>query len=194
DNRPWLCLKPLRFQEMELAFPMGGAIIHAEVDFEEAQSRYMPYLARLKQLMLSSSRYVAYSSDVGESLRPVLKPWQVNLSYGVAGAYVIGQTAVAGYRRLEDTGSTKEAAAACAHTAAFQCLASLALPAVIIHTTVHQLQHVLDRKRFVHPQLVRFGPSTAGLATLPFLPLLDPPCEHAVDFLFERFWPDWKGR
>lgn len=32
---------------------------------------YLPYVARAKQMLLSSHRYVAYSSDVGESLRPV---------------------------------------------------------------------------------------------------------------------------
>lgn len=55
-------------------------------ELEETPFRYLPYLARAKRLLLSSQRYIAYSSDVGESLRPVLKPWQVNLSYGIAGA------------------------------------------------------------------------------------------------------------
>ena len=37
----------------------------------QLSSGYLPYLARAKRLLLSSHRYVAYSSDVGESLRPV---------------------------------------------------------------------------------------------------------------------------
>ena len=43
---------------------------------EETAFRYLPYLARAKRLLIASQRYIAYSSDVGESLRPVLKNWQ----------------------------------------------------------------------------------------------------------------------
>mmetsp|Transcript_14367 Transcript_14367/g.29797 ORF Transcript_14367/g.29797 Transcript_14367/m.29797 type:complete len:239 (-) Transcript_14367:179-895(-) len=157
-------------------------------------TRYIPYLARAKQLLISSTRYIAYSSDVGESLRPVLKRWQVNLSYGIAGAYVLGETAVAGYRKKEQDCNNEVVAAACAHTALFQFAASLALPAVIIHTVVHQVQHVLDKPRFTNrPTLLRYGPSAVGLSIVPFLPLLDPPCEWVIDFLFDRWWPGWRS-
>ncbi|CAL1142583.1 unnamed protein product [Cladocopium goreaui] len=70
-------------------------------ELEETALRYLPYVARAKRLLLSSHRYIAYSSDVGESLRPVIKPWQVNLSYGIAGAYVLADTGLAGYRRQQ---------------------------------------------------------------------------------------------
>ncbi|CAJ1358863.1 unnamed protein product [Effrenium voratum] len=162
---------------------------------EETAFRYLPYLARAKRLLIASQRYIAYSSDVGESLRPVLKNWQVNLTYGIAGAYIVVDTGLAGYRKYKQNSSREHIAGAVAHTAVFQSIASLALPAVIIHTVVHQTSHFLDKPRFKqHAQLVRYGPSVVGLGLIPLMPLLDHPCEHAIDFLFDHFWPTWRAR
>ncbi len=47
--------------------------------------------------LLCAFRYLAYSSDVGESFRPVANPLWVNASYGVAALYVIGDIAYNGY-------------------------------------------------------------------------------------------------
>ena len=33
------------------------------------------------------------------------------------------------------------------------------------------------------------GPTIAGLATIPFLPLVDHPIEHAVEGVFDKAWP-----
>ena len=44
--------------------------------------------AAVKTAAAEGARYVAYSSDVGESMRPVLKPWMVTATYGVAVGYV----------------------------------------------------------------------------------------------------------
>ncbi|CAK9079081.1 unnamed protein product [Durusdinium trenchii] len=185
---PWLCLKPMQpcvCQDLELVFPRYNLKADAVItDFEGWRS--LPYLARMKRLLVSSTRYIAYSSDVGESLRPVLRLWQVNFTYGIAGLYVLGETVMAGYKQ--------RVAAACAHSFLFQMLASLALPAVIIHTVVHQVQHALERPRLVsYPKLMRYGPSCIGLGLVPFMPLLDPPCEWVVDYLFEWWYPDRKA-
>lgn len=48
-------------------------------------------------------------------------------------AYVLADTTLAGYRKHQKNCSREEIAAACAHTAVFQTLASLALPAVAWH-------------------------------------------------------------
>ncbi|CAJ1444034.1 unnamed protein product [Effrenium voratum] len=200
------CRTPL-FQPVkcaELAVPAvqgfftGGGTDPAEVytkELEETAFRYLPYLARAKRVLIASQRYIAYSSDVGESLRPVLKNWQVNLTYGIAGAYIVVDTGLAGYRKYKQNSSREHIAGAVAHTAVFQSIASLALPAVIIHTVVHQTSHFLDKPRFKqHAQLVRYGPSVVGLGLIPLMPLLDHPCEHAIDSLFDHFWPTWRAR
>jgi fission process protein 1 len=171
-----------------------------EDPFQSGPVRYVPYIARIKLLLLRSkmvimqgSRYVAYSSDVGESLRPVLKPWMVNLTYGVAGAYIVGDTAYSGYRKHRDGHGTDVVAATCIHTATFQGLASLALPAAIIHTAVHQTQHFLEKPQFAkNTALVKYGPSAIGLAIIPFLPYTDPPIEYVIDAVFDKVLPAWR--
>ena len=48
--------------------------------------------------MLSAHRYVAYTSDIGESFRPVAHPWLVRGAYGVSWLYLSGDVAHEGYK------------------------------------------------------------------------------------------------
>jgi len=48
--------------------------------------------------MLSAHRYVAYTSDIGESFRPIAHPWLIKGAYGVSWAYLIGDVAHEGYK------------------------------------------------------------------------------------------------
>lgn len=48
------------------------------------------YLGRLRPVLISSSRYLAYSSDVGESFRPVVAPRVVTGAYALSWTYVTG--------------------------------------------------------------------------------------------------------
>lgn len=48
--------------------------------------------------MLSAHRYVAYTSDIGESFRPVAHPWLVRSAYGVSWAYILGDVSYEGYK------------------------------------------------------------------------------------------------
>lgn len=48
------------------------------------------YLARFRPVLIASSRYLAYTSDVGESFRPVVAPKTVTAAYGISWAYLIG--------------------------------------------------------------------------------------------------------
>ena len=48
--------------------------------------------------MLSAQRYVAYTSDVGESFRPIAHPWLVKSAYGISWLYLIGDVSHEGYK------------------------------------------------------------------------------------------------
>ena len=48
--------------------------------------------------MLSAHRYVAYTSDIGESFRPIAHPWLVKGAYTVSWAYLIGDVSHEGYK------------------------------------------------------------------------------------------------
>ncbi|KAL7628987.1 hypothetical protein AAE478_000505 [Parahypoxylon ruwenzoriense] len=67
-------------------------------DSTESKVRYAAYANRLRTIMLSAHRYVAYTSDIGESFRPVAHPWIVRGAYGVSWAYVLGDVSYEGYK------------------------------------------------------------------------------------------------
>lgn len=63
------------------------------------------YLARLRPLA-AAGRYVAYTSDIGESFRPVVSPRTVTAAYGISWAYLIGDVvfeSVKARARAEET-------------------------------------------------------------------------------------------
>jgi mitochondrial fission process protein 1 len=68
----------------------------------------------------------------------------------------------------------------------FQAVASMAIPTLVIHTSVDITKH-LTRKinRFQ-----RWGPSIVGLSIIPLLPMyLDHPVEEALEHMFAHYGP-----
>jgi len=64
----------------------------------ESNVRYAAYAARFRTILLSAHRYVAYTSDIGESFRPVAHPWMVRGAYGISWAYILGDVSYEGYK------------------------------------------------------------------------------------------------
>jgi len=151
-------------------------------------ARYFAYLARVRTLFVTGSRYLAYSSDVGESLRPVLPPWMVNACYGVAFTYVGCDTGYVGWKAHQQGKQNSEIGRAVTLEFTFQVLASLLMPTVIIHTAVHQSQKLLKNNRSA--VLARWGPCLIGLALIPAMPYLDHPVERAIESGFNALWPE----
>lgn len=140
--------------------------------------------AKVKTIAAANARYTAYSSDVGEALRPIVPQWAVRGSYGLAIAYIMGDVAYTGHKEsLKPDGN---ATRAIAHAAVFQGVASLALPMVIIHQAVHAAQYATKRLG----RFTKWGPTICGLALIPALPFaVDEPCEHVIDRAFDELWP-----
>ncbi|KAH6659406.1 mitochondrial 18 KDa protein-domain-containing protein [Truncatella angustata] len=67
-------------------------------DSTESNLRYAAYANRVRTIMLSAHRYVAYTSDIGESFRPVAHPWLVRSAYGISWAYILGDVGYEGYK------------------------------------------------------------------------------------------------
>ncbi|KAJ6786309.1 hypothetical protein PWT90_08745 [Aphanocladium album] len=67
-------------------------------DSTDTNLRYAAYATRLRTIMLSAHRYVAYTSDVGESFRPVAHPKIVRAAYGISWLYLLGDVSHEGYR------------------------------------------------------------------------------------------------
>lgn len=178
---------------------LDGSSREGSVVAKQGPERYVSYsmvASKLRYVMQNVNdqvRYMAYSSDIGESFRLVLQPGAVRASYGVAFAYVIGDTAYE-LKRKDTLGVDREAlTGTLLHRAVFHGLVSLYLPALIIHTAVHQARHFFAAEVFrAWPLAMKWGPSAAGLCIVPFLPLCDPPAEFFLDHLFDRWWPSWR--
>jgi hypothetical protein len=55
----------------------------------DTAARYLGLVARIRPLLIPASRYLAYTSDVGEAFRPVVNPKVVTSAYGISIAYVV---------------------------------------------------------------------------------------------------------
>ena len=67
-------------------------------DSTDTNYRYAAYASRARTILLSAHRYVAYTSDIGESFRLIAHPWLVRGAYGISWAYLIGDVSHEGYK------------------------------------------------------------------------------------------------
>lgn len=176
---------------------LGGAAADAaeDVDLQEGPARYLGLIGRVGRTLAivgrsakAASRYVAYSSDVGEAFRPLVSSTFVKATYGIAYAYVAADVAINSYREHKWTnGDTMATARAGTETLLFQLLASIAVPSLIIHSAVHFTQKMTKTSG---GPLQRYAPTVVGLAIIPILPFtIDHPIEHAIDVGFTKVWP-----
>ncbi|CUM55776.1 unnamed protein product [Debaryomyces tyrocola] len=65
---------------------------------EEGNLRYAAYANRFRTILVASHRYVAYTSDIGESFRPVAHPYLVKMGYGVSWLYILSDVSYAAWK------------------------------------------------------------------------------------------------
>jgi fission process protein 1 len=177
-------------------------------DSTESNLRYAAYANRIRTIMLSAHRYVAYTSDIGESFRPVAHPWLVRGAYGVSWAYLIGDVSHEGYKaykrnqrilhpetdpnattaQLQTPGhvpAIDDYRARMAERAVFQGLASMGLPAFTIHSIVRYSGQAFKNVKNV--KVRTWGPIGLGLAAVPALPyMFDHLVEVATEWVFHK--------
>jgi fission process protein 1 len=182
----------------------------------DSNVRYAAYASRLRTIMLSAHRYVAYTSDIGESFRPVAHPYLVRGAYGVSWAYLIGDVSHEGYKSYlknqailhPETEEEKATVAArpggqkipaledwrtvVAQRAIFQGVASMGLPAFTIHSIVRYSGRAMKNVKNV--KLRTWGPIGLGLAAVPALPFMfDEPVEKATEWIFHKGFETFGG-
>jgi len=154
-----------------------------DVKTTDTPARYLAYLARIRPVLIASSRYLAFTSDVGEAFRPVAHPYLVTASYGVSWLYCMGDVAFEGYKENKRGGTNQDVAQVVAKRTVFQATASMLLPAFTIHSLVKIAGKFFQRMG----RFQRIGPTVAGLAMIPALPFMfDHPVEHLLDYV----WPE----
>nr|POE87993.1 mitochondrial fission process protein 1 [Quercus suber] len=178
-------------------------------DSTDSSIRYAAYASRFRTILLSAHRYVAYTSDIGESFRPIAHPNMVRAAYGISWAYLVGDVAHEGYKAYTRnqkilnpadnasaaTSTTLAApmkvpaidhwASVMAERAVFQSIASMGLPAFTIHSIVRYSGQALKNAK--NQRLRTWGPIGLGLAAVPALPFMfDKPVEIATEWVFHK--------
>lgn len=187
-------------------------------DSTESSVRYAAYANRLRTIMMASHRYVAYTSDIGESFRPVVHPGIVRLGYGVSWGYIVGDVAYEGWKlKLKQEGRYRIGLRPWDETpdldpsqlveqmdyrfmmlqrGLFQSIASMGLPLFTIHSSVRYSSILF--KNSSNKALKTYGPVGVGLAIVPLLPyLFDKPVEDLVDYVFHQgyqYYQSQKGK
>lgn len=161
------------------------AQLKEDIKSTDTGARFFGYTA----LLVRASRYLAFTSDFGEAFRPVANPWIVRGTYGVSWAYCIADVYYEAYKAKQKGLQGSELNRLVAERSVFQVLASMAIPAFLIHSTVNVASRNIDKfKRLGKYQ--RWAPSACGLSVIPFLPLfLDHPVESVVSKGFDYIWP-----
>lgn len=183
----------------------------------ESPIRYTAYANRLRTILIASHRYVAYTSDIGESFRPVAHPKLVTTGYAISWAYLIGDVAFESWKaKLRQEGKYRPGLRpwneiplanpvySMAYDdldwkiiglkrAVFQSIASMGLPAFTIHSTVRYSSLLFKNSK--NTRLKTYGPVSLGLAIVPLLPyLFDEPVEEAVDWVFGSLFTPVNGK
>ena len=177
-------------------------------DSTESNLRYAAYANRLRTIMLSAQRYVAYTSDIGESFRPIAHPRMVRAAYGISWLYLTGDVAHEGYKayisnqRIRNpppspsdpnlqvstpahVPAIDDYRARMAERAVFQSIASMGLPAFAIHSIVRYSGQAF--KNVKNTRIRTWGPIGLGLAVVPALPFVfDKPVEQATEWVFHK--------
>jgi len=68
------------------------------VNSTDTDLRYMAYATRLRTALRAGTRYIAYTSDVGEAFRPVVPPAVVTACYGISWIYLAGDVSYEAYK------------------------------------------------------------------------------------------------
>mmetsp|Transcript_24979 Transcript_24979/g.25594 ORF Transcript_24979/g.25594 Transcript_24979/m.25594 type:complete len:239 (-) Transcript_24979:64-780(-) len=140
-------------------------------------------------------RYLAFTSDFGEALRPVVKVGLVNLSYAISIGYCFADVGIEAYNLHErgyktHDGKPMTMTQCVVERSVFQALASIIVPFGVIHSAVAVGKKVFNKiGRFQ-----KFGPSLVGLSIIPLLPMyLDHPVEQGIEYVFAKYGP-WKSK
>lgn len=201
---------------MSAVSPTDPSKDSSTLDPQESELRYAAYANRLRTILRASHRYVAYTSDIGESFRPVAHPILVSVGYAVSWAYILGDV-------LFHSWVTKMKSEGRYTPGLMPWLSNIPAPgtgAILLFPvgtstvdtdwrwaglkrgifqslasmglpafTIHsavRYSSLLFKNSKIKP-LKTYGPVAIGLGIVPVLPyVFDEPVEHAVDYIFEK--------
>ena len=93
---------------------------------------------------LRQVHFTAFTSEVGESMRPLMAPWKVTLCYVISRTYVALDILLHTANELWVRGLTWRVLRALIFISTFHALATMMVPAYLVHAAVHLTQHTLQ--------------------------------------------------
>lgn len=141
--------------------------------------------------MLNSSRFLAYASEAGEASRPIIPKFLVNSLYVLSGGYVLGCVGLATHdayynNRKKKLTNQQHATVVFADQFVWHSIASMIMPAVVVHTIVKYSTEILKLYGSVTiPFVSRFAPTVFALSCIPFI---IEPIDKGTDFVANNVW------
>jgi len=139
-----------------------------------------------------AQKVLLYTSDLGESSRPLISHHTVEALHFVTFAYIVGDVTYNAYHEYKQGGNTNEIAKVATRTFVFQTLASIVLPGAAIHHAMEFTERRIQTMT-MNARAHRFAPVIIGLSLIPVLPLIDHPLERAIEKVFDWVWPSRGG-
>ncbi|XP_016990612.1 mitochondrial fission process protein 1 [Drosophila rhopaloa] len=121
-------------------------------------------------------RYMGYSNEIGESFRPLVPKSLVAASYGMAIGYVCTDTFDKTLRLQMEGASPREVAIKGGDVFAWQMLASVAIPGLVINRITWATKRLLSRAPV---PILKTVPTLVGLASIPLI-------IHPIDSMVDR--------
>eukprot|EP01118_Nematostelium_gracile_P018447 TRINITY_DN818_c0_g1_i1.p2 TRINITY_DN818_c0_g1~~TRINITY_DN818_c0_g1_i1.p2 ORF type:complete len:256 (-),score=82.86 TRINITY_DN818_c0_g1_i1:884-1651(-) len=169
--------------ELSRKIVLAETQIESKPDSVESNFRYFGYLARYRTLIQASTRYLGYTSDVGEAFRPIVHPVVVRSAYAISWLYLLADVSYEGYKSHQVKPDPATTGLMVVKRSVFQGVATMLLPAVTIHSVVKYSAPLFQKGP---NRLKQWGPTILGLGAVPFLPFLfDHPVEKVVDTAFD---------
>ncbi|KAH8343310.1 mitochondrial fission process protein 1 [Drosophila kikkawai] len=121
-------------------------------------------------------RYMGYSNEIGEAFRPLVPKSLVAATYGMAIGYVCTDTFDKALRLQMEGASTKEVVIRGGDVFAWQMMASVAIPGLVINRITWATRSLLTRAPVA---VLKTVPTLVGLASIPLI-------IHPIDNLVDR--------
>jgi len=142
--------------------------------------------------LLIRYRLTAFTSEFGESLRPLMHVWKVRATYAVSWTYVLLDVLLRTGDEVALRGRTWRVLRTLLFFSIFHTVATMLIPAFVIHSAVHSAQHALEvltpRVPWLEGSHLWWVPTAIGLVLIPLMPLLDAPVEGLLEAGFHRLW------
>ncbi len=151
---------------------------------EDEEFRFVPFLLRTIPRIIANQRYLAYTSEVGESFRPIIPKYIVNGTYAASLFYVGADVAHNFQIEKEQGAQNSELALKTTDKLIWHGFASMLLPALSVHSIVSfSGKHVFNKLPTNFTKTRTWAPTTLALVSIPFI---IHPLDHLTDFAMDN--------